>query len=116
MASHGDSNGNTTDAYPLFWEYIQQERRVYDLIIVDVYIDYQVPSECEKKEFVTDLYRCLAPNGMILFNKMIYNHESKEEANGLEEIFKQLDGMTSVIKIREGMLNKIFVFQKARKS
>jgi spermidine synthase len=97
-------------------DFIHHERRLYDLIIVDVYVDFKVPSECEQKEFIDDLYRCLAPKGRLLFNKMIYNHESKEEAVELENMFKRLNGSTSVVKIREGMLNKIIVFQKSREA
>lgn len=95
--------------------YIQNEKKLYDLIVVDVYVDFNVPAECETQEFINHLRRCLAPKGLILFNKMIYNNESRIEAGNLEERFNKLPGKTSVVKIREGMLNKIIIFENERK-
>ncbi|MDT8393557.1 MAG: fused MFS/spermidine synthase [Bacteroidales bacterium] len=94
--------------------FISNEKRKYDLIVVDVYIDFKVPGHCESDEFIKDIFKCLAPGGMVVFNKMIYNHEAREEAHKLEILFRKLPGKVGVINIREGMLNKIIVFEKGR--
>ena len=47
-----------------------------------------------------------------MFNKMIYNHKAGEEAEELEKKFKTLDGKTSVIKVRESVLNKVIIYEE----
>jgi len=82
----------------------------YDLVIVDVYVDFEVPASCETMEFIINLTKCLKPGGMVMFNKMIYNHKAGEEAEELERKFESLDGKTSIIKVRESVLNKMIIF------
>ena len=93
-------------------EFMANESRTYDLIIVDVYVDFEVPASCETMEFVNTLYNCLNKGGMILFNKLIYNKEAATSADLLEGKFKILNGNTRVVKIRENILNKIITFTK----
>lgn len=93
-------------------EYLEQDSGKYDLIVVDVYIDFEVPASCESHEFVDQIYDHLMPGGVMLFNKMIYNHEAGVQAEALETKFRALPGRTHVIKIRESVLNKIIVFEK----
>lgn len=92
-------------------KFIANAPGLYDLIVVDVYIDFEVPASCETMEFIINLKKCLKPGGMVLFNKMIYNHKAGEEAEELENKFKTLDGKTSVIKVRESVLNKMIVYE-----
>ena len=94
--------------------FIESCTTMFDLIVVDVYVDFEVPEQCESQEFVDELYRCLSPGGIILFNKLVYNHEAGVQAGVLEQKFSNLRGAMSVIKIRESVLNKIIVFEKER--
>lgn len=91
--------------------FILRETKKYDLIIIDVYVDFEVPQSCMSKEFVENLFKCLREDGMVLFNKMIYNHEASEEADALEARFRDLPGRTSVLKIRETLVNKMIVYE-----
>ena len=93
-------------------KFIASTPGTYNLIIVDVYVDFEVPASCETMEFITNLKKCLKPGGMVLFNKMIYNHKAGEEAEELERKFETLDGKTSVIKVRESVLNKVIVYEE----
>ena len=95
-------------------EYIKLCDQQYDLIVVDVYVDFEVPEECEGREFIDGIARCLSAGGMIVFNKMIYNHEAGRQAAELERKFNDLGGRTRVLKVRESVLNKIIVFEKTR--
>lgn len=92
--------------------FMKKESRLFDMIIVDVYVDFEVPESCESKEFVDDIYKCLARGGVILFNKLIYNHESGKERDELVKKFNSLDGSTRIIKTRENVVNNIIVFEK----
>ena len=93
-------------------EFIRNENLHYDLIIVDLYIDFEVPAFCHSREFISALQRCLAENGMIMFNKMLYNHKARQEAHELEKNFNSLKGRVKVLKIRENVVNKVIVFEK----
>lgn len=92
--------------------FMNKETRLFDMIIIDVYVDFEVPESCESNEFVNDIYRCLARGGVILFNKLIYNHESGKERDELVKKFNSLDGSTRIIKTRENVVNNIIVFEK----
>jgi len=83
----------------------------YDLIIVDVYVDFKVPDSCQTMEFINHLDDHLNPGGMVLFNKLIYNHQAAKEAEELENKFGTLSGETKIIKIREGMVNRMIVYK-----
>jgi spermidine synthase len=93
-------------------EYIQTETKNYDLIVVDVYVDINVPESCESMPFLRTLEACLKPGGMLLFNKLIYNNEAAKQAKELEKKFGNLAGEMKVLKIREKLVNKVLVFEK----
>ncbi len=92
-------------------EFMMSEKRTFDLIVVDVYVDFEVPANCETEEFIKDIERCLNPGGMVLFNKLVYNHKAGEEAEALLEKFQSLPGKTRVIKVKENVVNKIVVYE-----
>ncbi|RLD81646.1 MAG: hypothetical protein DRJ15_03860 [Bacteroidetes bacterium] len=91
--------------------FMASEKKTFDLIVVDVYVDFEVPVSCETEEFIGDLERCLRPGGMVVFNKLVYNHKAGEEATDLIEIFKSLPGKTKVIKVKETVVNKIVIYE-----
>ncbi len=84
----------------------------WDLVVVDVYEDFAVPPCCETEAFVQALYGRLAAGGMLLFNKLIYNREAREQYEGLMDRFNALPGHARSLKIREGMLNRVIVYEK----
>lgn len=92
--------------------FIETEKSRYDLIIIDVYVDIHVPESCETMEFLNAVESCLKPGGMALFNKMIYNRESGIQAKELERKFNTLAGELRILKIRENVVNKVFVYEK----
>lgn len=94
--------------------FMHENKHSFDLIIVDVYIDFEVPESCESITFVKDLQRSLNPGGMILFNKLVYNYEAKVSARELMEKFRTLDGHASMIKVKGNLVNRIIVFEDRR--
>ncbi|MEE4255863.1 MAG: fused MFS/spermidine synthase [Bacteroidales bacterium] len=91
--------------------FMRENIQCFDLIVVDVYIDFEVPESCETTNFVTDLRRSINPGGMILFNKLVYNYEAKLSARELMAKFKALDGETRMIKVKQNLVNRIIVFE-----
>lgn len=48
--------------------YIQQEDQTYDLVIIDLFIDTEVPKQFYKKNFWKDVLRITNSHGFVLFN------------------------------------------------
>lgn len=92
--------------------FVSRNNKPFDMIIVDVYIDFEVPESCETANFVEDLDRSLKPGGMIVFNKLVYNYQAKMQVNELRTKFNKLEGTTQVIKVKENVVNRIIVFEK----
>ncbi len=55
-----------SDAY----EFLLQDKESYDLIIVDVALDYYVPSEYEESIFLQSTYQHLNKDGILMFTKV----------------------------------------------
>ena len=96
-------------------DFMAKNTRSFDLVIVDVYVDFEVPVSCETSEFVSGMEKCLNTGGMMLFNKLIYNHKARKEAAELEKKFETLNGKISVIKVRESVVNKVIVLEKGKR-
>jgi spermidine synthase len=91
--------------------YMRMEKKDYDLIVVDVYTDFEVPASCQTDGFISDLERCLEPGGLVIYNKLVYNHEASEQAKVLISKFKKLNGNTRVMKVKENIVNRIIVYE-----
>jgi spermidine synthase len=91
--------------------FMKENKGSFDLIIVDVYIDFEVPESCETTNFVKDLQRSLNPGGMVLFNKLVYNYHAKQSARELMNKFNMLDGDARMIKVKENVVNRIIVYE-----
>ena len=93
--------------------FVEEGNELFDLIVVDVYVDFEVPASCETEDFVKGLFRLLSPGGMVMFNKLVYNHRASEQADLLEKQFRALKGSTRILRIRENITNRIIVFERA---
>jgi len=56
---------------------------VYDLIIIDIYINDEVPGKFHTKEFISGLENISHANTIILFNKMLKGRKSEPEYSNL---------------------------------
>jgi len=92
-------------------QYLATLDQKFDLTVVDVYVDFEVPESCETDEFVANLDKCLKPVGMVLFNKLVYNHQAGKQADALIHKFESLKGKTKVIRVRENVVNKVIVYE-----
>ncbi len=60
------SKANVIEANGL--DYIKGKEGMYDLIILDAYINYSIPSQFTSKGFIDDAYAALAGNGVLAIN------------------------------------------------
>jgi spermidine synthase len=79
-------------------QFIDDCNKKYDLIIIDVYRDMNVPAELETEQFLTLLKKSLKTGGIVIFNKAIYSKKIREQIPLLkalyEKIFNNLEIMT----------------------
>lgn len=90
-------------------EFMANTQKLYKLIVVDVYIDRDVPAQCQDESFINSLKEHLGPKGLVLFNKMIYDKKTSEEANELENYFMQHFFDVDIFKFRERSTNWVFI-------
>lgn len=83
------------DAY----DYVQTHSKKFDVIIVDLYIDDQVPKCFHEKRFLKQLDRLLQDQGVLFFNKMVTNQKQKEEFNELATNIEELFGSSFTYKL-----------------
>ncbi|MBW6490553.1 MAG: hypothetical protein K0B15_05085 [Lentimicrobium sp.] len=78
-----DLNLIIDDAY----DYVFNCKLSYKLIVVDIYIDDQVPEKFETEEFIAQVSRCLQSGGKLVFNKLIDDLDGESDVKKLEDIF-----------------------------
>jgi len=95
------------DAY----DFMIHNKNLYDLIIIDVYIDSLVPVNIESELFLNQVKKSLKEKGLVVFNKMIFNKETEKSANTLYEIFGRAMGHFEYHKIHKHHTNLMLIYQ-----
>lgn len=68
------------------FEYIKNIEETYDIIIVDLFIDRNLPHQCYSNEFWRQLFKMLNKGGYIVFNAGFYQLDNEK----LNHTFKSL--------------------------
>ena len=55
--------------------YVQIDQKHYDLIAMDVFVSDYIPKEFETEAFLMHLKERIAPDGLLLFNRLYYFRE-----------------------------------------
>jgi spermidine synthase len=89
--------------------YVQNCKDTFDLVIVDLFIDDQVPTEATTDEFLMDLARLLAPGGMLMFNRLSHTESLRQQTAAFgRKMWAALPGTVPV----DADSNKVFVYEK----
>jgi len=91
-------------------DYINKTSKVFDLIIVDIYIDRVVPSDVESIEFIRNLHEHLSSEGIAISNKLIFNKDIKEQIPRILDLYKKVFTDVELLTFME--TGKIFVARK----
>lgn len=104
FAKYKDVTVVNDDAY----SFVRKNTLEYDLIIIDLYINDEVPSVFHTNEFVFALHNISHNNTVILFNKMLGTKTKEKEYNQLVYEMSQAFGTVSFLSYAEhGVENKI---------
>jgi spermidine synthase len=85
-------------------------RKQYDLIIIDVYIDMNVPGELETDHFLNRIKRSLKTGGTVIFNKAVYSKSIKEQIPVLKELYEEIFNNLEIMTVMSS--GKIFISRK----
>jgi predicted methyltransferase len=97
------------DAY----DYVQTHSKKFNVIVVDIYIDEQVPKCFHEKRFLKQLDRLLQQEGILFFNKAVINSEQKTEFNELATNIEELFGHSLTYKLnKNGTVNYMLVHDR----
>lgn len=70
-------------------KYVESCTQSFDLVIIDVFIDDEIPSNFESVQFLHNIQRVLAPNALLLYNRLTYNSSLKQKTDDFfEKTFK----------------------------
>jgi spermidine synthase len=68
-------------------DYVTTITKTYDLIIVDVFIDIEIPSSIKESSFYKPLQNRLNKNGILIFNFIVLNEKEQIEFEKIEDYF-----------------------------
>lgn len=92
------------------FHYINTTKKNYDLIIVDIFNDTEMPQELFKEHFWKSTHNLLNKNGLCLFNTIYTSSKdierNKSLTNDLEHLF------TSINRIKTQQINELFILEK----
>jgi spermidine synthase len=81
------------DAYEYITQISKLKSQNLDLILVDMYIEDEVPKKFESKEFIKIVKSLLEKNGLVVFNRLYYDEKRKQAEDfhkKLSQAFKKV--------------------------
>ncbi|GLB51844.1 spermidine synthase [Neptunitalea chrysea] len=106
----GIANSDTTtiikaDAF----EFLKQHQHSFDLIIIDLFIDTEVPNLVYESEFLVNLKNSINTNGWFIFNAALTDNNEKQTQT-LETFFNASFNLQTFKKVRN--TNTLLIGQK----
>ena len=95
------------DAYKYVSQKLKVKGQKFDLILVDLYVGYDIPDKFTKEKFLKLILKLLSPRGIAVFNRF-YHADKKKEAEKLEE---KLEKIFSKVTRVYPKVNVMFVCQ-----
>ncbi len=101
------------DAY----DYVQNNHNKFDMIIIDLFIEDEVPAKFHDPIFFHYVKVLLSRGGVLFFNKVTNNDKLKAEAENLVKTMSKILGKIEILRITiNGSENSVLVYQDDKKS
>ena len=104
LQSFSNLNIEIADAF----EFVTTAKPVYNLIVVDLFIDHWIPERFDTPEFIENLKRILLHGGQVFFNRMAYSHRDKQRTRQFEDLFRQYFDNVNFSQTKEISNNIVF--------
>lgn len=80
------------------FDFVKKEKEQYDLIVVDLFNDTEVPEQFLREEFISNLSNLTSSdNGLICFNMITNSKKKKEKFELLKNHFEKNNGIIKVV-------------------
>lgn len=91
------------------FNFMEKNTETFDLVVVDLFIDKDVPIKAETSEFNNFIKKALMPNGHLIFNKWVYDAASEESADNLGKVLKDTFGNLKIYRTGHDRMNRMLV-------
>lgn len=92
-------------------EFVKTSIITYDLIIIDIFKDTEMPSFLFEKSFIDNIKKLLQANGFILFNTMLLDSNKRDQLNQYLKNFESEKFDVTVLKNVE-RFNDLLIIKK----
>lgn len=92
-------------------DFMMQNKDLFDLVVIDVYIDNLVPQSCESESFLKQVKKSLRNKGLVVFNKMIFDDVTERSAKQLFDTFSRVMGNCTIHKIHKHHSNMMIEYE-----
>lgn len=79
----------------------------FDLILIDLFVDLDIPQELSEATFWKNLQRLAAPSAQVLLNTIAHNEQSKVQVNEIRELLRSVSANVDEIVLQE--MNHMFI-------
>jgi spermidine synthase len=79
--------------------FINNNGNIYDLVVVDLFIDLDVPEKFRSQAFISGLKNALSPNGVLFFNSIPYSNPSDAATLHLQAELRNIFGSVLTEKL-----------------
>ena len=84
--------------------FLEKDRSIYSLIIIDIFIEDNIPETIQSRSFLQSVCDRLDENGLVIFNTLQKNKGIESESNSVKHQFKQIFPDVDEIKINKNEL------------
>jgi spermidine synthase len=91
-------------------QFLKNSEKRFDLVVIDVYLDKDVPEEIETEQFLQLVINALNAGGLVIFNKFINSKTSRNQLAGLRELYEKTFGNVQILTVMNR--GKIFIARK----
>ena len=100
------------DAY----DFVQRSNKKFDLIVMDVFVDIDLPDKFTDELFLSSVNKLLSDKGILFYNLVIYNEKIRDKGTHLYKQMNRFIGSTEWSRIfAQRTENWVFVCDRAKK-
>jgi len=93
--------------------YMGENTEQFDLIVVDIFVDYVIPEKCEQEQFLNNIKRSLALGGLLIFNKLEMNIQTNSTLEALKSTFQHTMPEYTIHQLYKDEPNYMFAYIKS---
>lgn len=85
-------------------DFVTARHEPFDLVIVDVFVNDEIPARCQTSEFVRACGRLLTPGGWLVFNRMAHTPDARAQAEDFIDTCRRTLGTTLYLNVDDNLI------------